>query len=249
LTSLGPEGTALALLILGHVLADFTFQTDAIAKNKDRNRVLLKHGGIVLLVHLIAFSPLLTVRTVLVIVGVGVTHVAIDAVTSRLRDGEEDPLLPFFGDQIAHMLILIVAWSLIGSTQTWTDAWVVGELGGVASVPWPGLTTGAVYVSALAFAKEGGNVIVCGALPDNGPESDDEDNLEAGSLIGTLERWIIIILGIASQWEAVALVVAVKSIARFKLLDRRDFAEYFLIGTLASLLVAITLVILVSALV
>ena len=32
LTALGSEGTALSLLILGHVLADFTFQTDESSK-------------------------------------------------------------------------------------------------------------------------------------------------------------------------------------------------------------------------
>lgn len=36
LTTLGPEGTALALLLLGHVLGDFVFQTDALARNKHR---------------------------------------------------------------------------------------------------------------------------------------------------------------------------------------------------------------------
>jgi hypothetical protein len=113
------------------------------------------------------------------------------------------------------------------------------------------VTTGAVYLSALAFAKEGGNAIVKGILPteDPGPEDDEDEDvkdLEAGSIIGTLERWIIIILGIAGRWEAVALVVAVKSIARFRLLDRRDFAEYFLVGTLASVLVAISIAILVQ---
>lgn len=44
------------------------------------------------------------------------------------------------------------------------------------------------------------------------------------------------------MWQAVALVVAVKSIARFEELKQRAFAEYFLVGTLTSVLVAIVLV-------
>jgi len=36
LTALGPAGTALALLLLGHVLGDFVFQTDELARTKHR---------------------------------------------------------------------------------------------------------------------------------------------------------------------------------------------------------------------
>lgn len=37
----------------------------------------------------------------------------------------------------------------------------------------------------------------------------------------------------------IAIVVAVKGIARFKQLDHREFAEYVLIGSLASILLAV----------
>ncbi|GAC1664349.1 MAG: hypothetical protein NVS9B8_04610 [Candidatus Limnocylindrales bacterium] len=38
---------------------------------------------------------------------------------------------------------------------------------------------------------------------------------------------------------AIGFVVAAKTLARFRLLDDRDFAEYYLLGTLASVSVAI----------
>ncbi|WP_167880000.1 hypothetical protein [Halorhabdus rudnickae] len=53
----------------------------------------------------------------------------------------------------------------------------------------------------------------------------------------------------AGHWESVALVVAVKSIDRFEELKKRAFAECFFVGTLASVLVAIALIISVSVLV
>lgn len=131
---------------------------------------------------------------------------------------------------------------------TWTDAPVVAALGGVDSLPWIELTTGAVYLSAFVFAHDGGNAIVRGVLPADGPESSDDD-LGAGSLIGTMERWIVLLLWVGGLWEAVGLVVAAKSIARFEELKQREFAEYFLVGTLASVLVGIGLVVVVSGLV
>lgn len=247
LTALGPEGTALALLLTGHVLGDFVFQTDEVAKNKHKWFPLLTHAGIVLVVHLVAFIPLLTPQTGLLILSVGVSHFLIDAVTARVRNQKGTSAFLFLVDQMAHLLILSVGWSLIGP-QVGADALVVTALGGTDSLPWSGMTTGAVYLSAFVFARDGGNTIVREVLPDDGPESGEED-LEAGSLIGTLERWIVLLLGIVGLWESIALVVAVKSIARFQELKQRAFAEYFLIGTLTSVLVAIVLVVLVSAVV
>jgi hypothetical protein len=155
LTALGPEGTALALLVLGHVLGDFAFQTDALARTKHRVRPLGTHGLIVLVVHLAVFLPLLTPRTGLLVVAVAVSHVLVDAVTARVRNRPGTSARLFLGDQLVHLLVLLGAWSLIGP-HAWTDAPVVAALGGENSVPWIELTTGAVYLSAFVFAHEGG---------------------------------------------------------------------------------------------
>lgn len=61
-------------------------------------------------------------------------------------------------------------------------------------------------------------------------------NPESGWLIGILER-LIIGLGILLQsWEIVAGIVALKSIARYQELDKQINAEYFLIGSMLSIL-------------
>ncbi|MFW5950293.1 MAG: DUF3307 domain-containing protein [archaeon] len=247
LTALGPAGTALSLLFLGHVLGDFTFQTDALAKEKHRLGPLLSHVVIVTVVHAVAFSPLLTSQTLLLVGGIGVFHFFIDAVTARIRRRKAPSVGYFLGDQLAHLLVILIGWSVL-DVSAWTVSPVVTAVSGVDQLPWSMLTTGAIYVSAFAFAQEGGNTIVRGVLPAEAPESTGTD-LEAGSLIGTLERWIILLLGLAGRWESVALVVAAKSIARFEELKQRAFAEYFLVGTLASVLVAMVLVLAVSLLI
>lgn len=56
-----------------------------------------------------------------------------------------------------------------------------------------------------------------------------------GKYIGYAERIIVIILTIAGAYEAIAFIIAAKSIARFKQLDDRNWAEYFLLGTLTSI--------------
>lgn len=57
----------------------------------------------------------------------------------------------------------------------------------------------------------------------------------AGKVIGVFERAIIVPFIFVGAYEAVGLVLAAKSIARFEQLKDRRFAEYYLVGTLASL--------------
>ncbi len=66
----------------------------------------------------------------------------------------------------------------------------------------------------------------------------DPDEYERGKWIGILERTFVYFLIIFNQIGAIALIVALKSLARFNELNRRTFAEYFLIGSFLSLLVA-----------
>jgi hypothetical protein len=61
----------------------------------------------------------------------------------------------------------------------------------------------------------------------------------AGRFIGSLERLIIMIGLFAGSWEIIAGVIALKAVARFKEIDQRIQAEYFLVGSLASVLWAI----------
>jgi hypothetical protein len=64
-------------------------------------------------------------------------------------------------------------------------------------------------------------------------------DIARGRTIGALERALAMTLVVLGQFGALGLVVAAKSLARFKALEDRDFAEYFLIGTLASVLLAL----------
>jgi hypothetical protein len=59
-----------------------------------------------------------------------------------------------------------------------------------------------------------------------------------GRLIGYLERLLIMAIVMASQFAALGVLVAAKGLIRSRELDRHEFAEYFLIGTLASITVA-----------
>ena len=59
-----------------------------------------------------------------------------------------------------------------------------------------------------------------------------------GEAIGIIERLLIVTFVLVGAEAAIGLVIAAKTLARFKQLDDRDFAEYYLLGTLASVAVA-----------
>lgn len=60
----------------------------------------------------------------------------------------------------------------------------------------------------------------------------------AGATIGILERIFTLTLVLIGQYTALVLILTAKSIARFEELKNRKFAEYYLIGTLSSMLFA-----------
>jgi len=60
-----------------------------------------------------------------------------------------------------------------------------------------------------------------------------------GATIGILERLLIVVFVLTGSEIAIGFVVAAKTLARFRLLDDRDFAEYYLLGTLGSVTVAL----------
>ncbi|KEZ54467.1 MULTISPECIES: DUF3307 domain-containing protein [Metabacillus] len=69
----------------------------------------------------------------------------------------------------------------------------------------------------------------------------NKHDLSRGKLIGYIERLLVLILTFYSAYPAIGFIVTAKSIARFKQMDDRNWAEYFLLGTLTSMFVGIAL--------
>jgi hypothetical protein len=76
---------------------------------------------------------------------------------------------------------------------------------------------------------------------------ENNKNSHAGKLIGILERIAILILIPLNQWAAAGLLLTAKSIARHEYLNDKNYAEYYLIGTLLSFITAVVGGLLISA--
>lgn len=74
----------------------------------------------------------------------------------------------------------------------------------------------------------------------------NKEVLRIGSWIGILEREIILLLGLLGQYGAIGFVLTAKSLARYKQLENKAFAEKYLVGTLLSSFIAIACVLICS---
>ncbi|HMJ96352.1 MAG TPA: hypothetical protein VK486_10895 [Thermoleophilaceae bacterium] len=155
---------------------------------------------------------------------VGVTAVAVTIPRSPSFDA---PLLPL--GMTAGLLLLAVG--LIDPAAAWDSVEDVGRsrdlVLGLAGALFAIFLAGEVIGRVLhPFAKR-----VRGETDTLGMEN-------AGRYIGWLERALLYGLILIGSPDAAALVVAAKSIARFPSFAEEKFAEYYLIGTLLSLLIA-----------
>jgi hypothetical protein len=76
------------------------------------------------------------------------------------------------------------------------------------------------------------------------PNDQSEPNLnntrKAGSKIGSLERILMVICVAVGQYTAMGLIFTAKSVARYdKITNDSEFAEYYLLGTLSSIILTL----------
>lgn len=233
---MSPAAQLLALLVAGHVLADFAFQTRGMVESKRRIGGLAWHGLEVALVQAAVALPFLSPRAVPLLIGLAVTHAAIDRVKAMAH--RPQGLTAFLSDQAGHLIVVVAVWTAWTRLPGWP-----GPLYPDFPVPLETWTFFAVIGAAFALNWTGGAAVVAAVLDrhrlDQVTADITEEERSRGRTIGILERLILLILVIIGQWGALGFVIAAKSIARFKDLDKRDFSERYLIGTLASVLVAI----------
>jgi hypothetical protein len=142
------------------------------------------------------------------------------------------------GRELLVVESLVVAAAI--GVGLWLETLVVPRAAGL----WWGRA--ALLATAYLYVCGRGVTLVRAALDLPGLQMRrDEDrtsgavDIARGRAIGSLERALALTLILLGQYGALGLIVAAKSLARFKALEDREFAEYFLIGTLASLLLAL----------
>jgi hypothetical protein len=229
-----PSFVFAVLLVSGHLVGEFLVQTRAVAEGKRRLGPLLIHGAGLYASHWLLLYPFWCGRLALGLVGLTASHLLIDSVRAR----RPRTLALFCVDQLLHLAVLRLFWMWYAPDTT--------------PIPRAGLTPAdlgtftkiALLAGAAGLNLRGGDMIVrlllarFGSLKARLDDAGDE-LARTGRLIGMLERLLLFTLALLGQWGAVGFILAAKSVARFDKLKRQDYADYYLIGTLASLLVAV----------
>ena len=232
-------------VLLAHLLGDFVLQPSSMVLGKSKwTRAYLAHGGIhlaVLLFCVVAFagfSWLMGVRFWVIATLYIVVHLGIDAANHRfISTGRlADSAWVFLVGQLAHLCTIpVIAWFII--CPSWSS--VRAQFSWSVATEEKALEAGIVYV-AVVFA--GGYLIryltrnFTAAIAEPGVAVEQLKN--AGMYIGWLERFLVVTAILIQAPSMVGLILTGKSIARFPEL-KEQFAEYFLIGTLLSISLAV----------
>lgn len=113
---------------------------------------------------------------------------------------------------------------------------VIASPGDVRRVAIASILAWSLFVINLPAARQ----LVGRLLPAGDSKSDKHvDPRTMGATIGVLERVLVIALMPGGGPAAVGFVVASKTLARFKELDDKRFAERYLLGTMASVTIAL----------
>lgn len=214
-------------LFLAHILGDFVFQSNTWVKSKQKKKLrsvhlylhVLLHGALVMLLvwDLNFWLPALLITG---------THLLIDIMRLHLPPKNNNVTF-FLLDQSLHILVLA------GIAIGWQDANV--SLAFLQSAEFLTFTTGIVFVTLPASVIIR---ILVSRWYDAAKTPDDDSLQNAGSYIGMLERLLILAFVLLGRWEGIGFLIAAKSIFRFadiKGNPDRKLTEYFLIGTLLSI--------------
>lgn len=217
----------LILLVISHVLADFHWQSQAIADGKSEDwHYLALHLAIVGLP--LTLLALLFPRYLVMLALVFLSHCLIDLAKFFFlsqMDGHQGQV--FLVDQILHLLALGMIYQLFPSP---TLPWLLELAPSLALILFVLIISKPANIAfKLLFSRY--------QVKNN---LDDETVLGAGATIGLLERLIMGIFLIFGQFAAIGLVFTAKSIARYnRISEDQAFAEYYLIGSLFSIMIVL----------
>lgn len=246
-----------ALFLVGHMLGDYYLQSDKLAKRKNSSYIgLAQHSVIYAIAMMAVIIPILSPGVLASAAALSVTHFALDlAKTAYIRRKskkapwrlQDEGWLLYLMDQGAHIACMLFAAFILSASGAAPKALAfAAEFFKIAGVSASACLK---WLAILLFIWKPANVTIKRVLSRYKPEEEPEPGAtvrQAGAFIGLLERMIMVIFLSIGQYAAIGLVLTAKSIARYDRISKeKDFAEYYLLGTLLSALLSILAYILI----
>lgn len=238
------------IYLLAHILGDYYLQSDNLAKKKKESILkLIGHCIIYMMTFIVVIIPIYTYEMLISVLVISLFHTAIDVVKycyikywRKQLSSMDSERKVYIIDQAAHLLCLaIVAYIMTRNGYQFYMTLAVEEFYQVTGSEFLHNIT---WVVMILIIYKPANITIKQMLSMYKPEETEEDNKnndkKAGGLIGLLERIIILIFLSIGQYSAIGLVLTAKSVARYdKISKDKNFAEYYLLGTLLSTVIVI----------
>jgi hypothetical protein len=237
------------LFVLAHILGDYYLQSEKIAEKKSHSfSWLILHSLIYALGYaalLVLFFSVGMLYAVLILWG---AHFVIDLIKWLF---ERKLYSPLENDENAYMGVFKkkrLLYLLDQGMHYLTIFAVVFFMGGFIGKPELIFTLGSgfplhkVLRGTLFFLVilKPVNITFKRCFTFFKPEKQKSEAFNAGAIIGDMERVLSVIFLILGQYTAIGLVFTAKSIARYKKISEdKEFAEYYLMGTLFSVISAL----------
>ncbi|MDR7400642.1 MAG: DUF3307 domain-containing protein [Armatimonadota bacterium] len=219
------------------LLADFVFQPPRLVSWKSRASAgLLVHGVIHLALTAAVGVGYWSARYLVLAATLAIAHLAVDAAKIRMDRGHSEgywPVATFLGDRALHLAAMVLCAAAFGYDGI---GWAWPAL--AASLAPASVVVAIVYVATLF----GGAVLVRLVTDVFRPPASDGRRLPAGAgaFVGVVERLMVTTLVALNQYGAAGFVLAAKFIARYRRIEEeKEFGDYFLVGTLTSMALAI----------
>lgn len=236
------------LMLLSHTLGDYYFQPQAMAKLKSRSTwYVLIHAGVyaaVMFLSVLLYPCRAYFNAVII---AAATHAMIDVIKQLiLNHYAKLSILTIRQDRLAYLIDQVLHMTIIFACAFLTKAWEGGNSAALTAlseelpvvIGIDGYELLSIVCALLAVMKPA-NVFIQKVLVTEKPNDETRTRLRYGGRIGSLERIVSVVMMYLGQYAAIALVFTAKSVVRFKDFENRDFAEYYLYGTLMSVVTAV----------
>jgi hypothetical protein len=222
-------------ILLAHLTTDFLLQTEFVAENKQKGKILILHCFLFFALSNLSLLPTFSGSSVLCLGVLSLFHGVLDFGKYRIQRGREKHGWIFFvGDQVLHVAGIGVVAIVLKRDSL---GLVIQALEKVWSSP-----SFFILASFFILIIVGGSFFIgsfCRSFLDPLTLEEKPGVDRAGRTLGMLERSLVLTAVLVGKIEFIGYIFAAKSIARYPEMKLENkFAEYYLIGTLTSISLA-----------
>ena len=240
----------IAILISIHLLADFLFQTSTYSEKKRKIlKTLLLHCFIYFIIFIAILSAIFEIKKIILFsLIISASHFFINLIKNKLEKifpQRRLQILFFSFNQLLHFIVILIFYYILNLENFTSQLYI-----DLKDCEY--FKTFILYIIVFSIILDPASVLIRKLFISISPKTYSKaysEELKAGNIIGKLERTIIAILLLNNQFGLIGFVLTAKSIARFKQMEDKNFAEKYLIGTLTSFLIVLITVLILKGVV